>query len=294
MIILFESNIATFFNQFVSGGGFDINETLIQQSNKTIYWHQRKGASLEECSRLCLFEPQFVCNLMSYSQTFLDCKWSSLPYPRDLDSEDTTVYISQRDQYQLYIRNPLSNYVEYPFKVTSLFNYKVVEADDASMCASLCSSNQEIKCRSFNLCKKNQDDEKYSCYLSETNLANPGKNPNLTETVLCSHYSRKAINDYDEIPKIQLGVAATSVIANTSIERCAEACSSEDNYLCRSFDYLLDSSACYLYKENLKDKIYKDLKVKTNDMSTHFSSKIVRIMPCILVTNNNNLLRALL
>ena len=86
-------------------------------------------------------------------------------------------------------------------------------------------------------------------------------------------FLEKPLADYQLVPQTQLGVFAQTKLFNASVEYCAEICSREDNYLCRSFDFLTDKRECMLYKENLKDNIYIDLVVTQNANSNHYSSK---------------------
>ncbi len=83
----------------------------------------------------------------------------------------------------------------------------------------------------------------------------------------------KPLSDYQLVPQTQMGVAAQTKLSNASVEFCAEICSREDNYLCRSFDYFTDKRECQLYKENVKDKIYINLGLTQNENADHYSSK---------------------
>jgi hypothetical protein len=90
--------------------------------------------------------------------------------------------------------------------------------------------------------------------------------------ILSLNFKEKPLSDYQLVPQTQLGVFAQTKLYNVSVENCAELCTREDNYFCRSFDYFLDTSQCQLYKENLKDKIYTDLVITQNANSNHYSS----------------------
>lgn len=83
------------------------------------------------------------------------------------------------------------NYIEYPFKVTALVDYTVADVNTVNECAFKCDKDPKIKCRSFNFCKK--DDNTFRCLLSETNIHNIEKDPNIVYTALCSHYSSEKI-----------------------------------------------------------------------------------------------------
>ena len=176
------------------GDSLDLDEAFIGNSTKEILVRQKLGVSLSECARLCLFEPSFTCALLTYNEILLDCKWCSLPYPRDAD-DDNTGLITTRDNYKLFVKDPLYNYIEYPFKVTSVFdsNQPSYLVTDAAQCAHACDAQTKISCRSFNLCQQEAAAggtiTTFNCIMSETNVHNTEKDPNLVTTVLCSHYS---------------------------------------------------------------------------------------------------------
>lgn len=63
-----------------------------------------------------------------------------------------------------------------------------MDASSESQCAFKCNKEKSFKCRSFNFC--NSDDGKsHRCLLSETNIHNMDKDPNVITTSLCSHFS---------------------------------------------------------------------------------------------------------
>jgi hypothetical protein len=157
--------------------------------NKTddpIFVRQKIGVSVDECARLCLFEPAFTCSLMSYSEIFLDCKWSSLPLPNTASHAD---FVIIREKYSLFVRDPLYDFIEYPFKVTSVYDYVSVTVSSKAECAYACNDQKSIRCRSFNLCK--DTDTTFKCLMSETNLYSTDRDPNLVDVGSCSHFSSK-------------------------------------------------------------------------------------------------------
>lgn len=82
------------------------------------------------------------------------------------------------------------DYFELPFKVTALVDFSLSDVKSASECAFKCNVDQ--KCRSFNLCKK--DDENFRCLLSDTNVHNTENDPNVVYSAICSHYSGKVLH----------------------------------------------------------------------------------------------------
>jgi len=49
-------------------------------------------------------------------------------------------------------------------------------------------------------------------------------------------------------------------------------CSFSDSFVCRSFDFFIDTNNCYLYKENLKDINFPDIFGIKNENCSHYSS----------------------
>ena len=83
------------------------------------------------------------------------------------------------------------------------------------------------------------------------------------------------MSDYQLVEQQQLQVAPQTKLANASVEYCAELCSLEDSYLCRSFDYFIETNECQLYKENVKDgKFNASIVAAYNQKTNHYSSKI--------------------
>ena len=68
---------ASFFDQFKNAlNGADFNVEGIKK-NKSLSIREKKGVSVNECARLCLTEPSFDCQSMSYEAVVGECKWSS-------------------------------------------------------------------------------------------------------------------------------------------------------------------------------------------------------------------------
>ncbi len=186
---------ASFFKQFIEGGnGYDLDENAINnRTDDLIAFRQKTGISIDECARLCLFEPAFTCSVMSYSDIFMDCKWAS--FPQGSTGGSTTDLVLVREKYSFFVRDPLYDYFEYPLKVTSVFDFVTVEVSSKAECAYACNDQKKIRCRSFNLCRQKISSAKFDCLLSETNLYSSQKDPTLVETNLCSHFSsRRNIN----------------------------------------------------------------------------------------------------
>ena len=81
-----------------------------------------------------------------------------------------------------------------------------------------------------------------------------------------------AIADYKLEPSTSLGVQPESVIGRDSVEACAELCSLEDRYLCRSFDFVIATSTCRFYRENLVDSGLINLNLQNDQGVNHYSS----------------------
>lgn len=161
----------------------DFDQSNLELLQNIYLIRSKTGVSIDECCRLCLNEQAYDCQSMSYSSISGECKWSSLN--TDIIDIKNTTFIKQLDTYRLFNRDVLYNYLEYPFKITTNFDYKLIEVKSASECASNCNSDTSLNCRSFNLCK-NDKPGSFKCLLSETNIH---RNANVTNTTDCSHYS---------------------------------------------------------------------------------------------------------
>lgn len=70
--------LASFFERFdVFLRGSDFNETIIE-ANRDLFLRKKQMISIDECARLCITEPAFDCQTISYNDQTQECKWSSL------------------------------------------------------------------------------------------------------------------------------------------------------------------------------------------------------------------------
>lgn len=83
------------------------------------------------------------------------------------------------------------------------------------------------------------------------------------------------IDDFKLVAGYQLNVKPHTKYINISVERCASVCSYMEAFVCRSFDFFIDSNVCWLYEENVKDNIHLDVELISNKNSNHYSSKII-------------------
>jgi hypothetical protein len=81
-----------------------------------------------------------------------------------------------------------------------------------------------------------------------------------------------AISDYQLFSRTQLGEKPSSTIPIATVEGCAELCTLEDSYLCRSFDFYPESRQCNLFRENVKDSAFVKLNIIDNPSCNHYSS----------------------
>ena len=63
--------------------------------DKSIIVRQKKGISIDECTRLCLKEPAFQCETLTYEPTLTECKWSSFVGSLLLDVKNNTFIMSK-------------------------------------------------------------------------------------------------------------------------------------------------------------------------------------------------------
>lgn len=148
----------------------------------------RKGVSADECARLCVTEPSFKCESISYEPFIRDCKWSSVY--QEFFNQLVNDYVVTADSYTILVGNSLSNFIHYPFTISANTDLKEVIANSDEECAYKCNSESKFKCRSFNFCKlPNGDKVTYKCLLSDAHNNNPNNNANTTFSPLCDHYS---------------------------------------------------------------------------------------------------------
>ena len=169
------------------------------QKNSSLFIRQRNDLSFEDCARLCVREPAFECRSLSYSNARANCKWSSISLS-DINVVTTSPFLNMSAvEYTWFYRDPLYNYVEYPFKVTTSTDSIVLEALDANECAVLCDQEKSIKCLSFNLCEMKDSTKPFKCLLSDRNIHSTEKNSSLTDYPLCTHYSSAWTSEIDLI-----------------------------------------------------------------------------------------------
>ena len=64
-----------------------------------------------------------------------------------------------------------------------------------------------------------------------------------------------------------------SSVERDSVEGCAELCTFEDKYMCRSFEYVVSTSTCHFFRENVVDASLINLNIQTKEGTNHYSSK---------------------
>jgi len=258
---LFQPGTSSFFLQFLlKKFDFDYNLTAIFNDD-TIFLRSRELVSIDECSRLCLQEPAFICESLTFSSATQSCKWSSLGM---LNSNQYLLSNNQTITFNWFARDVLFNYERFPEQTTSVQDNFYIEVESVYECANICSKEPNT-CRSFNLC---QVDGKYKCVVSSNHVNSVDANPEITYSPICDHYSRRSLFDYQLVPNIQLSVKPQLVFYNWTAEKCALSCEMNEKFVCRSFDFLSDENTCYLYRDNLKDGITGI----DNMNSTHYSS----------------------
>ena len=68
-----------------------------------------------------------------------------------------------------------------------------------------------------------------------------------------------------------MGIKPESILNDMTAERCAEICYLEDSFVCRSFDYSLEKSSCFLYSQSIKDRDKINLEIVTDLSFNHYS-----------------------
>ena len=88
------------------------------------------------------------------------------------------------------LENSLTDYEEYPFQTSTEKEDKELITDNAEGCAYYCTSEKNFTCRSFSLCRQSVEEKVvYKCLLSKNHNDNLIRNPNLTVSDFCDHYS---------------------------------------------------------------------------------------------------------
>lgn len=124
---------------------------------------------------------------MTYSKIYRECKWVSLPNIYEVIDTEFATAIMPAETYELFVRDPVYNYLKYPFKVTSLVSNEQEDVRSETECALKCSYSKTLTCRSFNFCKVKEG--QFRCLLSDTNIHSIDKDPNVVDSVDCDHYS---------------------------------------------------------------------------------------------------------
>lgn len=92
----FQIGTASFFNEFlVNKFDTDFNVSFTSMNNSN-FIRERKGVTINECARLCITEPAFECESMTYRYT-KECKWSSLRAELDDIIVDNKNFIYKAD-----------------------------------------------------------------------------------------------------------------------------------------------------------------------------------------------------
>ncbi len=79
-------------------------------------------------------------------------------------------------------------------------------------------------------------------------------------------------DDFKLVAQTQMSVTPQTKFFDSTVEICAQMCSFTDSFICRSFDFLIDTNTCYLYKENLKDINFPNVYGIKNENCSHYSS----------------------
>ena len=92
----------------------------------------------------------------------------------------------------MLIGDPLYSYIEYPFKVSTSKDSKIIEdIDTASKCASQCNKEAGFDCRGFNFCEKGNANSIKKCFLSKANINTASSNSEIVSDDECTHFSSK-------------------------------------------------------------------------------------------------------
>lgn len=84
----FQTGQTSFYDQFlITKFDTDFDQDKMA-SNKDLLVRSRDQVSIDECARLCLGEPAFICESMTYSNVRQQCRWSTLTGDLATDESD--------------------------------------------------------------------------------------------------------------------------------------------------------------------------------------------------------------
>lgn len=229
------------------------------------------GVSISQCAKYCSTEYSFTCESFTYDYVKNECYWTNVRGDPKFDINNDAYLINflipqPNGTTAWYIRDPLINFYELEYKTTSEAEDLSIESvKSPSECARNCESERFFTCRSFNFCPSLN-----LCILSAKHVKNPLKNASYISTPICSHYSRKSINDFDELSQTEVvNYEASTKYFNISLETCAELCIYSDQYECRSLSFYIDTNTCYLYSVSLADGL--KIETRTNINCNHYT-----------------------
>ncbi|KAL4236320.1 hypothetical protein ACF0H5_004707 [Mactra antiquata] len=142
--------------------------------------------------------------------------------------------------------------------------YSPLSVDD---CADKCRLHPTFDCESFSYCP-----DIGLCLLSDVH---PAENARAFEpSQMCDLYPRKYSDSYSPTPSsIYIDTGSKKITGVTSVDICAKVCSNSTSFNCRSFDFCLGTSTCYLSDKHGLDIPKSKVAQTPSSSCTHYSKK---------------------
>lgn len=182
--------------------------------------------SLSYCKRICRHNPE--CETISYCFATSECVTSS-----EYRSEIRIDSIIKNTQCVIFGRDYISSYQKHVGVALTRKAEGIFSETTADECARLCTIEKNIKCNSFDYCVN-----KKSCLLHTAHIFDEKeKGDSIVAALNCSHYSKKYIYEFKQIPNKRIEGDGDLIIRDVDPDECAKRCVENAAFQCQSFDY---------------------------------------------------------
>lgn len=184
--------------------------------------------STEDCADIC--RDREDCIAFSSCLVNRECVITSETGPTARESEE-------QSDCTVFTKSFKSRFVELPGICYSFGARKYVNVSMANECAAMCLNEKDFVCKAFDFCRRTRKG-KAMCRLQETNILDLGDPSAVDQSnaEMCSHFSRKHINDFRKEPSKRLKGSPHTVIKRVSEAECARQCW-EASFPCDHFDH---------------------------------------------------------
>jgi hypothetical protein len=132
---------------------------------------------------------------------------------------------------------------------------KEINSPSEDDCAKACSHETSFKCRSFDYCIDNGDDNlKYTCFLHTAhfmdNIRNEGTIQIDKKYAQCDHYSRNYVADFTSKPNFKYqNTNGKMALTSITLEQCAYECAETQSTKCVGFAFCQGQTVTSEHKE---------------------------------------------